>query len=79
MYLTDLYQPWHRGVVDPLREAHRVLETLNDQSDPGFDSTDSLAVAEYHVGEALKLLTIGTEELHTIEAAGVGAYREVQE
>jgi hypothetical protein len=73
MYLTDLYDPWHRGVVDRLRDARQVLDVLGNTA---TESSETLAIATYHLDEAISLLEIGTEELHTIQGAGVGRFHD---
>lgn len=80
MYLADLFDVWWRGVVDPLRGVSDVLQALADheaQLDSQVDA--ALSNAAYHINEAIQLLQIGTEEVHTLEGARVGKYRSVDE
>jgi hypothetical protein len=73
LYLSDLHDVWWR-LVYRLGDVRDVLRVLVDDEE-AIDVDASLSAALYHVGEAIKLLEIGTEEIHTLQACGVGAYR----
>jgi hypothetical protein len=72
MYLSQLFDIWQEGVVDPLRSSRDVLRRLCVVDDPSSDLVDALVLIE----GAIKRLEIGTEEIHTLEGAGVGEFRE---
>ena len=76
MYLSDLYEVWWRLVhrLGDVRDALRILV----EDEEAIDVDASLSAALHHVGEAIKLLEIGSEEVHILQGAGVGRYRETE-